>query len=255
MKLDGIFFNYFFYSHFKEKRNEKILKKANSHKFFVYYNQDKENELTQLSSKYGTNKGGSKQIMVGGKILAPHSYTDFYSHLFMFGKDRAFNLFECGIGTNNSSLKSTMGQEGQPGASLYMWREYFPNANIYGGDIDRKILFNDERIKTFYLDQTSSNSVENFFAETGNQKFEVMIDDGLHEFNAGKTLFMTAQKYLTESGIYIIEDVSQNDISKYADWITSLGLNAKFISLYRPNLRINDNNLIMIEPKRNNEQS
>ena len=42
---------------------------------------------------------------------------------------------------------------GKPGASLRVWRDYFPNAIIYGADIDKDILFAEERIKTFYIDQ------------------------------------------------------------------------------------------------------
>ena len=30
----------------------------------------------------------------------------------------------------------------------------FPNAQIYGADIDKNILKDEERIKTFYVDQT-----------------------------------------------------------------------------------------------------
>ena len=34
-----------------------------------------------------------------------------------------------------------MGIKGKPGASLRVWKDYFPNANIIGVDIDENILF------------------------------------------------------------------------------------------------------------------
>ena len=39
-----------------------------------------------------------------------------------------------------------MGSEGVPLASLRAWRDYFKNANIYGADIDKGILKDEERI-------------------------------------------------------------------------------------------------------------
>ena len=31
-----------------------------------------------------------------------------------------------------------MSEDGKPGASLRVWKEYFSNAEIYGADIDKK---------------------------------------------------------------------------------------------------------------------
>ena len=39
-------------------------------------------------------------------------------------------MFECGLGTNNPNLKSNMTENGIPGASLRVWRDYFFNAKI-----------------------------------------------------------------------------------------------------------------------------
>ena len=46
-------------------------------------------------------------------------------------------LIECGLGTNNINFKSSMGINGKPGASLRMWRDFFPSARIIGVDIDK----------------------------------------------------------------------------------------------------------------------
>jgi hypothetical protein len=73
-------------------------------------------------------------------------------------------ILEIGIGTNNPSLVSTMGIYGTPGASLYSFREYLPNSQIYGADIDTNILFTHDRIKTFYvnqLDYSTYNNIDN----------------------------------------------------------------------------------------------
>ena len=36
-----------------------------------------------------------------------------------------------------------------PGASLKVWREYFPNAKIYGADSNNNLIFQTKNIKAF----------------------------------------------------------------------------------------------------------
>ena len=56
-----------------------------------------------------------------------------------------------------------MTENGIPGVSLRVWIDYFFNAKIYGGDIDKEILFEEERSKTFYVDQLNSNSIKSMW--------------------------------------------------------------------------------------------
>lgn len=42
---------------------------------------------------------------------------------------------------------------GVPGGSLRAYRDYLPNAKIYGAGIDASILFPEDRINTFVVDQ------------------------------------------------------------------------------------------------------
>lgn len=43
---------------------------------------------------------------------------------------------------------------------LYAWLDaVFPNSKIYGEDIDRRILFTDGRIQTFYCDQINPTEI------------------------------------------------------------------------------------------------
>jgi hypothetical protein len=58
IKIDKIFFNYYFYSRYKLKRNKTSLRKNFSHKISVYYDQEDQDLLSQLCIKYGSNKGG-----------------------------------------------------------------------------------------------------------------------------------------------------------------------------------------------------
>ncbi|MDA8559618.1 hypothetical protein N9K62_01645, partial [Candidatus Pelagibacter bacterium] len=91
----------------------------------------------------------------------PNSYTSYYHSIFNLNRDNIKLIFECGLGTNNPNLASNMTDTGMPGASLRVWRDYFKNAKIYGGDIDKEILFEEDRIKTFYVDQLNRNSIIN----------------------------------------------------------------------------------------------
>ena len=66
---------------------------------------------------------------------------------------------------------------GRPGASLYAFKQYLPNANIYGADIDKNILFNEERINTCYVDQLDIKTFDNIKNTFGNIKYDLIIVD------------------------------------------------------------------------------
>jgi len=186
-----------------------------------------DNYLATLCEKYGSDKDS-----VTNKYLfdwPAHNYAAIYEFIFRDIRYSIKNVFECGIGTNNLTIKSNMGKSGRPGASLRVWQDYFPNALIYGGDIDESILFSEDRIKTFHLDQTSPISIAKFFNLCGEIKFDLMIDDGLHEYEAGITLFSNSFSYLSKFGTYIIEDVKYSDINKYRNYFKFSGLDVTFV--------------------------
>ena len=100
-----------------------------------------------------------------------------------------------------------MTSNGKPGASLRVFRDYFPKAEIYGGDIDNKIFFQEERIFTFEVDQLSSPSIEKMWSNINKSNFDLIVDDGLHTCEAALNLFENSFKKLKNGGVYIIEDV------------------------------------------------
>jgi SAM-dependent methyltransferase len=221
--------------------------------FNVQYQKNDSSLLNTLSDKYGSDKGEVSSNL-NPYPWPSHNYTDFYSLVFGLRRNEIKTVVECGIGTNNPALKSSMGVEGKPGASLRMWREYFPNANIIGCDIDNNILFSEERVNTFHCDQTSPESIKTFLsnAEIIEGSVDIIIDDGLHEYYAGVCFFENIIASLRPDGIYIIEDVTHQDIIKYKNYFyeNNAAFEARFVYLKSP-LRTwgDDNNLICITRK------
>lgn len=215
-----------------------------TYKMDVRYKKNTKNILSHLSEKYGSDKGSLNEGAQYNEFWSYHTYTDFYSMIFGHFRNSVKTVFECGIGTNNEEFKSNMTKNGTPGASLRMWAEYFPNAFIFGADIDGGILFEEDRIKTYQLDQTSKASIENIW-KVVKEKFDIFIDDGLHEYEANITLYENSIHMVREGGIYIIEDVVDADLYKYEEYFNSKNIYFESIILFGPNTPI-QNILIMI---------
>jgi hypothetical protein len=179
-----------------------------------------ETKATPLCEIMGRNKTDKGSVNI---TTSWHNYTTLYYSLFKNITDKKLRVFELGIGTNNPNLESNMGIHGRPGASLYGWSEFFPNSKIFGADIDRDILFNTDRIKTFYCDQTKPEVIQNMWAEPELQDtFDIIIDDGLHFYQANITFFENSIHKINSKGYYIIEDIVKNDqhhfLNKIKEW-------------------------------------
>ena len=170
-------------------------------------------ELCELMRIVGSDKG-----------LSRHNYTAVYASLFAGLRSRPLRFFELGIGTNNPALPSTMGAAGRPGASLRGWSRFFPEAQIFAADIDRQILFREPRITTFFCDQTNPDSVRALWSapELGDD-FDVIVEDGLHTFEANLVFLEGSLHKLKRSGLYIIEDVSNSDLPRWRDLLSRDG--------------------------------
>jgi len=222
-----------------------FLKNGLSFRAVASYRKDYKCELATLCDKYGSDKG---EIRSSGHPYPwpSHSYSDYYRRIWGHCRMAVKRVFECGLGTNNPHLASSMGASGKPGASLRVWRDYFPNAQIYGADIDRDILFSEDRIKTFYIDQLNPSAIRKCWTEVGESSFDFIIDDGLHRFEAGSCLFSNSVEMLSENGIYVIEDVTSEDVGRYVQFFNNGNFLVDYISMYRPNISLGDNNLVVI---------
>ncbi len=129
-------------------------------------------------------------------------------------------VLEIGVG-NVGLMRDISGESYLPGASLRVWRDFFPNAVIYGLDIDKTVLFNDARIQCFYTDQSSAESLLAAVAKIGaasNQPrptFDLIVDDGSHDPRHMILTFSTLNQFLSPGGLYIIEDIRARDLDSF----------------------------------------
>lgn len=141
--------------------------------------------LTKLAKTYGSDKWGN------------HRYTPHYQRHFRRWRNRPINLLEIGIGGYS--------REGKGGASLRMWKDYFPKAQIYGLDIHDKSFVDEPRIRTFQGDQTDPAVLSAILDEVG--ELSIIIDDGSHRPPHVLATFDLLFPRLADDGLYVIEDI------------------------------------------------
>ena len=101
-----------------------------------------------------------------------------------------------------------MGNNWIPGGSLRAFRDFLPEeCRIYGADIDKRILFTENRIDTFFVDQTDLSSFDELSNNTP-EKIDLIIDDGLHAPNANIALLSFSFNKLDIGGWVVIEDIA-----------------------------------------------
>lgn len=151
-------------------------------------------KLKILFDKHGSDKANH------------HNYHLLYGSI-LEDRNSVKRILEIGIGTNNEDVVSNMGFRGHPGASLRAFRDFCPNAMIYGADIDRRILFEEERIATRFIDQTDPASFDALLSELIGD-FDLVIDDGLHSPNANIASLDFGLKLVKAGGWVVVEDIS-----------------------------------------------
>ena len=150
-------------------------------------------KLKELYNYYGSDKARyhDYHLLYGSLLSKPTSVTA---------------VLEIGLGTNNPRLISNMGKSGRPGGSLRAFRDFLPKAQVYGADIDRQILFEEDRITTFFVDQTDPASLAALAGLIGDH-FDLIIDDGLHSPNANLAVLDFGLRKLKVGGWLVVEDI------------------------------------------------
>jgi len=136
-------------------------------------------------------------------------YVEKYERLFASRRLEPLRILELGV---------------LAGASIFVWRDYFPNATIVGLDIrDRPAKFpEDERIHYVQGSQADPSSLDKAF-QVALAPFDLIIDDASHIGDLTKRSFLYLfPKYLKLGGYYIIEDLGTSFLPQFPDgvWFT-----------------------------------
>lgn len=143
-----------------------------------------------------------------------HSYTPAYDTILNATREDAKLVVEIGIGFPEMMVP-IVGSAYRPGASLRMWRDYFPNAQIIGCDIRKCVFFQEERISCRLLDQSDKTSLEGFKDSIG--QADLILDDGSHEPDHMVITFQTLWASVRPGGFYIIEDIRRKDLRDFVN--------------------------------------
>jgi demethylmacrocin O-methyltransferase len=93
------------------------------------------------------------------------------------------------------------------GASLAMWEEYFPHAQIFGLDIEPSCLnCGTARSRVFIGDQADRVTLSAIIEQIGSP-LDVVIDDGGHTMVQQRTSFEVLFAHVRTGGFYIVEDI------------------------------------------------
>jgi len=183
-------------------------------------------ELCDLAFKYNTDK--CPQIK--------HHFTEYYHEIFKDKRESVKKVVEIGIGNMTP---------GVIGASLYMWREYFHNAEIYGFDINKDILFSSYRIQTFFCDQTSRKDLYDLIYHSirDGVDIDLFVDDGLHTSESQIYTCKMIMPFMKKNSIYAIEDAG------YAN--TDLLIDEYDVEVFTPGKRrkFKDDRLIIVRQR------
>ncbi len=146
--------------------------------------------LQELSLLAGTDKGNG------------HSYIPFYESLLESKRDSVKKVLEIGVGNTPEHL-----------SSLYMWRQYFPHAEIFGADNDLNKLIQEDGIHIYYCDGNDEDSLKTLTDIIGGD-FDLIVEDASHDLDCQITCAKALVPFLAPGGTYVMEDVDKAELIK-----------------------------------------
>jgi hypothetical protein len=138
-----------------------------------------------------------------------HLYEDIYEKEFADLKEKEINILEIGV---------------YKGASVDVWLDYFPNAQIYCVDVFTRLkpeeidVLNRDRVYWYKADSTHPSFKGKIDEVWPGVKFDIIIDDGKHTPQANANTFNNLIHTLAEGGTYYVEDVLLLNQFKQSDW-------------------------------------
>jgi hypothetical protein len=140
-------------------------------------------DLHRLAEIYGTDKW-------------VHGYPPLYERHLRARRRAVRCVLEIGVGGGRHPDRG--------GASLRMWKRYFPHAHVYGVDVYPKRI-DEERIRVFQGDQGNERFLERVVRETG--PVDLVVDDGSHRMQDVRRSFEVLFPHVVPGGMYVIEDL------------------------------------------------
>jgi hypothetical protein len=175
-------------------------------------------DLCNLGVKYPTDKSPYNT----NDALHKHAYTSIYNLLFSNIRYNNLKIGELGILENHSMLS---------------WREFFPNATLYGYEwfddrLNKAIADNIENCTYIKMDVTNPQSIEEGLSNAGSD-FDILMDDSTHIFDDQIKFINVAFKHLKAGGFLIVEDIfinaKEEDYSNAISHLSSYFSSATFI--------------------------
>lgn len=148
--------------------------------------------LDRLADLHKTDKGSG------------HGYTKVYGRFLRPYKFRPVRLLEIGVGGHGPT---------EGGASLRMWKNYFPFGKIYALDLYDKSPLQEPGIRIFQGSQSDPDALRRVTDESGD--LDIIIDDGSHQNEHVIQTFEQLFPRLKDSGLYFVEDAHASYWPRY----------------------------------------
>lgn len=172
-------------------------------------------DLTKLGLQYHTDKAYF------------HNYTPFYNTYFKNIRYNKINILEIGM---------------LYGSSLKMFKDYFPNAEIYCIDINADLINKfpkEDRIHIHLCDATDEEKLNKLFE---NIEFDIIIDDGSHQTIHQLLSLGILFKKVKPQGMYVCEDLLYIEALRHQNALNSKTIPLEIFEKYNvtKNLNIED---------------
>lgn len=120
-------------------------------------------------------------------------YLEYYDPFFEPYVDKPVSLLELGV---------------RKGGSVLLWRDYFPQAQIAGIDIELPTSFPaTDRIRLFEGNQADTAFLSTVAEQTAPHGYDIIIDDASHLGSLTKiTFWHLFEHHLKPGGLFVIED-------------------------------------------------
>ena len=128
-------------------------------------------DLCVLGSKYDTDKSSQRNNVTNQRHC--HPYTLYYNSLFKNNRLDSLKIAELVI---------------LEGSSLLMWRDYFPNSQLYGFEYSDQFInsfkskYTQERIALEKINVNSESNIVESFTRV-NEIYDIIIEDTTHQFD------------------------------------------------------------------------